>query len=212
MTVIGKYNLCERNEPPMAVRRFTWLTDGQDNVLLQWEWPADPSVKLMLVFDFEDEDPDINRFLTEGRAHAVVARDLADRYQTPVTGSRRRYLICPAYFDERKTVTVYQPALATDWRYKKTRVYARVQYEPLRMSRYKRVKLTLRFSEDGRAEEFLTRGLSYGIYDNNRLSGRYPLDYDVAAGRGCFYIRNDQQVRFITEDGYAHLLDIRIES
>lgn len=207
-TVIGKYILRGNNEPSMKMRRFTWRLDEKNNAVLQWEWPTDRTVKLMLVFEYGDEEPDIASFLRENREHAVVARDLADRYQSALIGSRRRYLVCPAYFNEQNAVVLCQPALSTDWLYRKIRVTGRITYKPLRISRYKQVTLSLRLSEGDGLGELAGHALRYGVYEGIRLIGLYPLDNDVAAGRRVFYIKKNQIVKFIIEEGFAHLLDL----
>lgn len=207
MESVGKYLLHTHNEPNMAVRQFNWQEDGQHQALLQWSWPSETKVKLMLVFPLEEaEEPDISNFLWWGHDHTVVSRALADRYVGPIVGERQRYMICPAYFNEENTVVVYKPVYVTDWIYKKNRVEAKANYKPLRMSRYKKVTLDVDLPADSPDPE---KALRYGIYENNRLIGVYPLDNDIISGKYTIYVRKNQEVRFMVDDNQAHRFEVR---
>lgn len=206
MENIGKYLLhTHENEPPMAVRNFKWQAD-EHNAMLEWTWPTDSKVKLMLVFPLEEkEEPDIANFLWWGHEHTVVSRNLSSNFQAPIEGERQRFMICPAYFDDKNTVVVYKPQHTTDWMYKKQRVEAKAKYKPLRLSRYKQVTLDVKLPI---SNETTDRALRYGIYENNRLIGVYPLDSEIAAGNHSIYVRKNQEVRFIVDEDYTNRFEI----
>ena len=198
MEQIGKYILEDHNEPAMAVRKFAWAADEQHQVVLEWAWPSDPRVKLMLVFPVEEKDePDIANFLWWGQEHTVVSRSLASKFIAPIQGERQRFMIAPAYFNAENAVVVYKPTQLSDWIYKKNRVSAQAQYKPLRLSRYKQVSLNVSLPADSADPG---KALRYGIYENNRLIGIYPLDTDIIEGNYTIYVRKNQQVKFLVDE------------
>lgn len=215
MEYIGKYILGTHEEPDMALRKFSWRSDEQHQAILEWTWPSDVRVKLMLVFPIDETEgeksanstekesgePDIANLLWWGHEHTVVSRALASRFVSPIQGERQRYMICPAYFNEENTVVVYKPAQITDWIYKKNRVEAKALYKPLRLSRYKQVSLDVVLPADSPEPG---KALRYGIYENNRLIGVYPLDNDIIEGKYTINIRKNQQVKFLVDDEHSN--------
>jgi len=193
----------------MALGRFDWTLDDNNNAVINWDWPIERTVKLMLVFGLEDETkPDINRLLKNEHPHEVITRDLAARFTVNISGERRRFLLCPAYFDENHSVTVYKPEYITEWFYKKTKVKAEAIYKPLPLSQFQKVTLRVA-SADVAQTPLVSQVLKYAIHEQGRVLGQYPLDTAVMAGVAHFYIKKDQAVKFILDDGYDHLLDIR---
>ncbi|MCL2399671.1 MAG: hypothetical protein FWC91_08030 [Defluviitaleaceae bacterium] len=209
MESVGKYLLHTHNESAMAVQQFTWHS-LQDQAVLEWQWPPDKKVKLMLIFPLEDTEcsgvPDIAQLL-EWNECTVVSRNLSSGFRGSIQGRCQRFLICPAYFNESNKVVVYKPAYTTDLIYKKSRVSARAFYKPLPLSRYTKVTLDIELPEGIQSP---CKALQYGIYENNRLIGVYPLDKNVIAGKYTIYIRKKQQVKFMVEEAYAHQFEIEI--
>lgn len=215
MESIGKYLLHTHNEPTMAIQQFTWRS-LQDQAILEWKWPFDKKVKLMLVFPLEDKkdsedknesdlEPDIAQLLEWDHECVVVSRNLSNRFHRPIQGRCQRYAICPAYFNENNKVVVYKPVYVTDWLYKKSKVSARAFYKSLPLSSYTKVTLDIEVSKDIPPP---CKALQYGIYENNRLIGLYPLDKNVIAGKYIIYIRKKQQVKFMVEENYTHQFEI----
>jgi len=192
MEEIGKYLFETNNEPSMAVRNLEVSADEKHQAVLKWTWPQDGGVKLMLVFALEDEDDaGAAKLLKNRHEHTVVSRNLADNVLMPIQGERQRFLLCPAYFNEDNKVVVYGPEVVSDWVYKVSMVTARAVYKPLLFSKYKRVSL------DVQLPEALPEGvLRYGIYENNRPLGLYPLGADMVGEGYIFNIKKNQQVRF----------------
>lgn len=205
MEQIGKYLLHTHEEPAMKVRNFKW--SAEDNkAFLDWAWPADTNVKLMLVFKLpEDEDADIRTLLTWGYEHQPVSRNLSSGFQSPLEDNQQRFMICPAYFNENKTVVVYKPELVTDWIYKKWKVSATTDYKPIRLSKYKQATLKIKLPP---AATDIDKVLQYGIYENNRLIGVYPMDNESIIGNYKIYIRKNQEIRFMIDKDYANRFEI----
>lgn len=205
MELIGKYYLHEHKEPETAVKDFSWQV-GERQAILEWKWPTDSRVKLMLVFTIdvtaEGEGADITVFLRQSREHTVVSRKLANTFQAALESDVQRYMICPAYFNDDNKVIVYKPVYITDLIYKKQRIRARAEYKPLQMSRYKQATLNID-SAIG-----IDTVLRYGIYENNRLVGIYPVDNDIIQGNYTIYIPKNQEVRFFVDDDYVNLFEV----
>ena len=204
-----KYVLIKNNEPDMALGKFEWTLSDNNNVTVNWEWPVNRMVKLMLIFELDDEtEPDIARLIRKEHPHEVITRDLATRFTSNIPDERRRFLLCPAYFDENQSVAVYQPEYVTDWLYKKTKVTTEAIYKPLPLSQFQKVTLRV-VSSDASQVPLVCRVLKYVIHEQERELGQYPLDAAVMAGSAYFYIKKDQAVKFVLDEGYSHLLDIR---
>ena len=118
-------------------------------------------------------------------------------------------MICPAYFDENHVINLYKPVYTTDWLHRKTRISAKVAYEPLPLSQFKKVTLRVAVA-DASQLPLVTRVVRYAIYENERELGKYPMDDAVMAGEAHFYIKKDQSVKFVLDEGYDHLLDVRL--
>ncbi|MCL2216228.1 MAG: hypothetical protein FWB91_04315 [Defluviitaleaceae bacterium] len=205
-----KYVLVENKEPDMALGQFEWRLDDNNNAIITWEWPVDRMVRLMLVFELEDESkaPKITRMMLDEHPHEVITRDLGAKFTVNISGEKRRFLLCPAYFDENSSIAVYRPEYVTDWIFKKTKITTEAIYKALPLSQFQKVTLRV-VSSDATQTPLVSRVLKYVIHERGRETGRYPLDATVMAGAAHFYIKKDQAVKFVLEDGYDHLLDIR---
>jgi len=204
-----KYVLIENKEPDMALGQFGWQLDSNNNALITWEWPTNRMVKLMLIFELDDgNEPKITRLVMEQHPHEVITRDLASKFTATVSGERKRFLLCPAYFDESKSITVYRPEYITDWFYKKTKITTQINYKPLPLSQFQKISFRVT-SGDAAQMPLISKVLKYAIYEQGRELGRYPLDAPVMAGSAFLYIKKDQAVKFVLEDGYDHLFDIK---
>jgi len=133
---------------------------------------------------------------------------LASKFIRNISHGKRRYLICPAYFAENGEIIVYKPQFLTSWIYKKTKVKAEVKCKPVTFSNYKKVSLRVT-SSDPAQMTFLSQILRYAIYEQGRVLGTYPLDSMVMAGGAAFFIKKEQVVKFILDEGYSHLLELK---
>ena len=218
MEQIGKYFLETNDNPEMAVKRFSWREDEKQQAVLEWKWPIDQRVKLMLVFPIDDDDVanmnktnDVTLFLRTGHEHTVVSRTLSSQFCSLIDGERVRYMICPAYFNEDNAVVVYKPEYITDWIYKKKRVTAKTVVKSLRMSRYKQVSLDVSLQKGSDAILLDSDAIFYSIYENNSNIGIYPVDDRITSGNYSIYIRKNQEVRFIVDENHRHKYEIVIE-
>jgi hypothetical protein len=96
----------------------------------------------------------------------------------------------------------------TSWLYRKTKVSAGVTYGTVPLGQYQKATLKVTVADDSQLP-LISRVVKYAIYDGERELGRYPLDDEVMAGAAHYYIKKDQNVKFVLDDGYDHLLDIR---
>jgi len=190
--------------PSMIVRNFKWQTNDQHQVMLEWAWPADTKVKLMLVFQITDEE-EPEKILESNHEHTVVSRALAANYKGLLKHDRQRFMICPAYFNEKNTVVVYKPGYLSDWIYKKSQVSAAAVYKPIRFSNYNTVKLKIELPEDMQSPLGILR---YAIYENNRLQGEYPVDNETVTGDYSIYLRKSQQIKFLIDECQKNRFEI----
>ena len=205
-----KYKLDRNSDPSMELRQFGWQLDSKNNAVLTWEWPTERSVKLMLIFECgeDDENPNIRDLLKKEHPHEVVVRDLGAKFSVNIPEGRRKFLVCPAYFDDSKSVVVYEPVYVTDWLYKRTVITAKVQSKPLPLSQFQHMSFRITAS-DMTQLPLITQVMKYVIHEQGRLVGKYPLDATIMAGGGHFYIKKDQAVKFQLDEGYDHLLEIQ---
>lgn len=209
-TIIGRYIIRDTDNPDKAIKVLTAEADAKNNALLRWKWPEDSRIKIAMIFETEDDSPDIAAYIREERASAVVTRDLGAEYRKPIEGERKRYLICPACFGENRTILLFRqlnPAI-TGYIYFKTRVKYQIHYEPLRFSEYQRVTLSVSLPELSDAKTILSDGLWYGLYDHHRLLCRYPLDEAFISGKLFFYILKGQHIALMTHDAYTPRLEL----
>jgi hypothetical protein len=196
-------------EPDMAVTRFQWRTDNDNNALITWTWPKNPDVKYMLAAIYDETVPgevtaDPLTYLMQNPAsHTVITRNLASHYTVPISGEPKRYIFAPAYLAGNE-ITVYGPALVTDLLYAKTYAQVRITNRPIPFGPYKRVSFSLKFA-DGHGAVIGKDALQYALYEYSRPIGTYPLDTETLAG-GYMYIKKTQHIRFTIKDEYAHLI------
>jgi hypothetical protein len=202
-TFIAKHH----TEAEMAVTRFKWRTDNDNNVIITWAWPKNPDVKYMLAAPCAEAeggpgDP-LAYIMQDPASHTVITRNLAAHYTVPISGEPKRYLFAPAYLNGNE-ITVYGPACATDLIYAKTYAQVRIVNRPIPFGPYKRVYFSLKYA-DGHGAAIAKNALRYTLYEYSRFIGTYPLDDETLAG-GYMYIKKTQHIRFIIEDEYSHLI------
>jgi len=206
-----KYVLSDNDDPTMALKQFKWRLDDYNNVALDWDWPAERNIRLILLYELSgesDNEPDVGRLLQEGHHHEVMIRDLATSFSSNITEGRRRYLLCPGYFDDKQIVVVHKLSSKTDWLYKKTIVTTEVVEKPLSLSQFKHISLRVAVSDNAQMS-LVSRALKYVIYEDGRALGEYPLDVPVMSGVAGFYVKKSQVIRFSLDENFAHLLILR---
>ncbi|MCL1884463.1 MAG: hypothetical protein FWF81_12040 [Defluviitaleaceae bacterium] len=203
------YIFLENNDDDMKLNRFEWSIDGKNNAVISWDWPRNRIVKLMFIFEWESEkNPDTETLLREGYKHEVVTRDLSAKYTTSIDG-KRKFIAVPGYFNEDKGITVYKPAYVTDWLYKKISLVASATYKPLPLSQFQKATLRVTISDKTQLP-LVCEVLKYAVYEQGRKIGEYPLDSLSMSGACGFYIKKEQQVKFIFDDNYSHLIDFAV--
>jgi len=186
----------------MRLRQFSWQPEN-DAVTLSWEWPIDRSIRMALVFQCEEEDPDVESLINAAHHHEVIMRDLASHFTTAIPEGRCKLFICPAYFDNDKNIAVCASSFTTDWLYRRTEVSVKVLYSPIHFSQYQ--KATIIITPCTVEPEAIT----YAIREHGRNVAVYPLDSAIMASGGHFYIKKTQSVEFILHPNYAHLIDMK---
>jgi len=199
-----KYILDFNDEQSMKIRNFKWQAHDQQQVMLEWAWPSDAKVKLMLVFPITEEE-ELEELLESEHEHTVVSRALAASYKGLLKHDRQRFMICPAYFNESNTVVVYQPSYLSDWIYKKSQVSAEAIYKPIRFSNYNTVNLKVEIPPDMQSPLGILR---YAIYENSRLQGEYPVDNETISGNYSIYLRKSQQIKFLIDEEHSNRFEI----
>jgi len=199
------YVLQETINPDMSLQNFSWQSDS-NNATLMWDWPIEREIRFALIFSCENENPDISKLLNDKHPHDVVMRDLASNFVTTLSEARCKFLICPAHFNNDKTISVCPPALMTDWVYKKFEVAASTIYSPLQLSRYQKVSLTIETNSD---VELLSKALTYAIYEDDMPIASYPIDAHLLAHGGHMYIQKNQTVEFVLHSDYEHLFQLK---
>ena len=209
-SITRRYVLGRHEDPAMELRQFDWELDDKNNAVISLEWPVERSVKLMLIFQCDDstENLGIGDLIKKEHPHEVVVRDLASRFTANIPEGRRKFLVCPAYFDDNKSVLIYEPVYVTDWLYKKTLVNTRIIAKALPLSQFQRISFRVTAS-DMTQMPLLTQVMKYTIHDRGKLVGQYPLDANIMSEGGHFYIKKDQAVRLQLDEDYSHLFEIQ---
>jgi len=200
-----KYVLQENINPDMSLRNFAWQADI-NNATLTWDWPIEREIRFALIFVCENENPDIKKLLKGKHPHEVVMRDLASNFVTPLSETPCKFLICPAHFNNDRTITVCLPALMTDWVYKKLEIYAKTKYSPLQLSRYQKASLRIEADHD---VALVSKALSYTICEDGRAVANYPIDAHLIAHGGHMYIPKNQTVKFVLHSDYKQFFQLR---
>ncbi|MCL2287221.1 MAG: hypothetical protein FWC32_12775 [Firmicutes bacterium] len=185
----------------MKLRQFDWEIEN-NYVTLSWQWPVDRSVRLALVFRCEEENPNLEDLIQSNYHHDVIVRDLASNFTVELPEGRSKFLICPAYFDDNKNISVCMSSFITDWVYKRLKVSVRVLYSPISFSQFQ--KATLSVTSDYVQPD----AISYVIQENGQTIASYPLDSAIITGGGYIYISKQQTVKFILNPNYAHLIEL----
>ena len=198
--------LLESINPDMCLQNFAWQSDS-NNATLTWDWPIEREIRFVLIFNCKNENPDISKLLNDNHPHDVVMRDLASSFVTALSSdTRHRFLVCPAHFNDDKTISVCPPALVTDWIYKKFEVHAKAVHSTLHISRYHKVSLTIESSCD---TELLSKALSYTIYEDGISVANYPIDAHLIANGGHIFIPKNQTVEIVVHPDYEHLFQMK---
>lgn len=199
-----KYILQEGINPDLSLQNFKWHYDSK-HVTLAWDWPIEREIRFAIIFKCENEKPDLETLLLNKHPYEVVMRDLSSNYVTLTSEPRCKFLICPAYFNGDRTISICKPALVTDWVYKKFDVNAKAIYSPLQLSRYQKATLEINTNSD---LHLLAQALTYAIYEDGQMLASYPLDSQLIVSGGCMYIQKNQKVEFKLHPDYKHLFQI----
>ena len=195
------YVLQEYVNPDMDLLNFTWQVDTS-NATLTWDWPIEREIRFVLIFNCENEDPDIEKLINNKHPHEVVMRDLASSFVTPLSEERCKFLICPAHFNSDKTISICPPGLITDWVYKKFEICTKIVYSSLQLSRYQKVSLAI---ESNSNTELLSKALTYSIQEEGQSIANYPIDTHFLTYGGHIYILKNQTIEFVLNPDYEHL-------
>lgn len=201
MTMSKNFILQNDVDNSMKLRQFDWQTEN-NYVTLSWEWPMDRSVRLALVFRCENENPNLEDLIQGNYHHDVIVRDLAANFTAELPEGRCKFLICPAYFDDNRNISVCMSSFVTDWIYRKTKVSVQVLYQSISFSQFQ--KATLSITPD----HIQPDTISYVIQEQGQTIASYPLDAAIIAGGGFVYISKHQSVKFVLHPNYAHLIDM----
>jgi len=199
-----KYILQEGVNPDLILQNFSWRSDSK-HATLTWDWPIEREIRFALIFKCENEATDLEALLHNKHPYEVVMRDLSSNYVTVPSEPRCKFLICSAYFNGDRTISICKPALVTDWVYKKFDVNVNILYSPLQLSRYQKATLEIKTSGD---VDVLSKALTYAIYEDGKMLASYPLDAQLIASSGCMYIQKNQTVKYILHQDYKHLFQI----
>lgn len=210
MNKTTNYTIIENTDALTKLRKFEWTLDEKNNAILTWEWPQNRLVKLMFIFEWADdgvEVPDIEILLNNGHPHEVVTRDLATRFMASITG-KCKYIAVPAYFNDERGITVCKPTYNTDWLFQKVTVTTAVEYKQLPLSHFQ--KATIRVNLDDSSQmPLVTQILKYAIFEQGYKIGEYPLDIMACSGVCGVYLKKEQTIKFVLDEAYSHLFNIR---
>ena len=206
------YNLVENADPSMNIQNFRGEIDKKNNAAITWDWPTNRTVKLMLVYEWSDEKediPTIEQLLAIKHPLKIVTRDLPGPFTTGILSGRRKFLICPGYFDESKpaTVSVYKPSYTTGWLYKRTAITAKVFYKAVPLGQYQRVSFKITVPDENLIP-VLCDALTYSICESKGILHEYPIDASCMDGTSQLYIRKDQSIIFNLDKNYNHMLEL----
>jgi hypothetical protein len=202
------YKIQETTDPSMELRNFKATMDDKNNAVLSWEWPQNRNVKLMLIFHLHDgeREPELEELLTQN--HQVVTRDLTAKYSAAITGGKLKFIAVPAFFNEDKGITVCKTMYVTDWLFKKVSITATVTEKPLPLSQFKQATLRVTASDPAQVP-LICQILKYAIYEQGRKTGEYPIDPAVMSGACNLFIKKEQIVKYIFDENYSHLFNLR---
>jgi hypothetical protein len=199
-----KFRLATHTEPDMAVTRFKWQTDLENNAIISWKWPENEDVKYLLAgATTETPDDPIKWLMQDPARHSVIPRNLSSRYEAPIGDEPKRFILAPAYL-KGKEIAVYGPAHVTDLLYAKTHAEVQIHNQAIPFSPFKRVCFSLHFADE-HGTGMGKNAIRYALYEYNRLIGVYPLDAEIIT-QGFLYVKKIQDIRFMIEPEYAHLI------
>jgi len=202
-----KYTIEKNVTPSMSLREFGFTLDNNE-VTLSWEWPIERDVRFALVFQCYEENPTIEKLLNDHHPNEIVVRDLTSRFVVALPEERCKFLICPAYFNDDKTIVICQAEIVTDWIYRKTKIIANVSYKPLPLSQYQKVTLKIEIN-DREQIDLLSKILTYSIQEQSYNIASYPLDRQIMTKIGHLYIKKNQSIKFKVHPDYTHLFEIQ---
>jgi len=205
-----KYIIQKETNPDMHLQAFNWQP-GMSSVTLTWEWPIERSIRFVLIFECENENPILKDLISQNHPHEVIARDLASHFIITIPEGRRKFLICPAYFDDSQQIVICTPEIITDWIYKKTEMIAEISYKPLAFSQYKKASIKIT-PADMELTDLAIKAISYVICpqesDSEQYLETYPIDAVLMTDYGHLYIDKNHTVKFILNPDHAHLIDL----
>ncbi|MCL2372502.1 MAG: hypothetical protein FWC78_03770 [Defluviitaleaceae bacterium] len=202
-----QYVLSPEPNLAMGLRNFSWRMHS-NQATLEWDWPIERDTRFALVFECEDENPDIAKLIEEKHPHEIVPRDLSSQFAAAITRDRCKFLLSPAYFDENNTVVVCHPTVQSDWIYKRAVVDARAVYKPVTLGQYKRVDLHVKVKDSSRLDHLITV-LTYDVLENGGRVATYSFDEQSLAEPGHMYIKKEQTIRFTIREDARHLFDLK---
>lgn len=202
-----KYTISPHTNPTMNLRDLSYQL-ANNEATLRWEWPLDRDIRFAVVFKCLEDNPTLGQLMATGQSHEIVVRDLSSSYTVPLQEERCKFLICPAYFDENKTIAICPTPLITEWIYKKSGVTTTVVYTPIKLSQYHKATITIA-PHSAEQQALLTRVLSYHIVEPGASTAIYPIDMGLISHGGHVYIKKGQRIKFALHQGYAHLFELK---
>jgi len=151
-----------------------------------------------------EEEPCIADMVKNGHRNEVVMRDLAAQYRTKLEGERCKFIICPAFFDEKNNISVCEPSYVSDWVYKKTAIAPNIVYTPLKFSQYQKVTLS-------GVQQIDPAAVFYIIKENERVVDSYSLDQAILDSGGYLYVRKNQRLEVRIHTQFSHLYEFEGE-
>jgi len=202
-----RYVISDFADEAMNLRGLKWQIN-RNEVILTWDWPIDREIRFALVFKCDENHPTIEKLIHNNHPHEVVVRDLASSFTTTIPKERCKFLICPAYFNDNKTINICPNEIVTDWIYKKAVVSINVQYKNIALGQYQKATLQIAIS-DTEQIEMLAKVLIYSIYETGAKVASYPIDTQLIRGGGHLYIKKSQSIEFELHKDYTHLFELR---
>ena len=204
------YTFEETTDASMKLRKFEWILDSKNDIVLSWEWPQNRLIKLMFVFAWTDENaelPEISELFTGEYSHELITRELSSKMTKSFTG-KVKFVALPAYFNDNKGITICKTSYITDWIFKKIVLSSSVASHPVPLGQFQKINLRVTASDSSQMP-LVQDILKYAICENGRVIGTYPLDSISMSGACGFYIKKEQTVKFILDENYSKLFDLR---
>ena len=202
-----KYTISSYASETMNLRALNWKVD-RNEVTLSWEWPIDREIRLVLIFKCSESDPSIENLMQSNHPHEIVVRDLASTFTAIIPEERCKFLVCPANFNENRTIAICPNAITTDWVYKKAIVTTNVNYKTITLGQYQKTTLEISMNDTDQIQ-LLTKVLTYSVCEHDHIIASYPVDIGLITNGGHLYIKKNQTIKFTLQQDYMHLFDLR---